>query len=258
MKILHLCLSCFYIDKFSYQENELVQQNVRDGHEVEVIASTEVLRPDGRLEHIAAGRYLGADGAMVERLPYRQLGPQSLMAKLRMHPGVYARIEAFQPDAILFHGACGWEILSAARYVRANPNVRLYIDSHEDFVNSARSWVSKWLLHYAYYRPILRSSLDAVAKVLPVSISCLEFLRDFYGVPEAQLEFYPLGGAVPGDEEYADRRSRTRADLGVAHGEVLIVQSGKIDRTKKLVEALEAFSAVPDPALRFVDRKSVV
>lgn len=252
MRILHLCLSNFYVDGFSYQENELVQQHVRDGHEVEVIASTEVIRPDGKLEHVAASRYLGTDGAMVERLPYRQLGPRPLMAKLRMHPGVYARIDAFRPDAILFHCACGWEIRTAARYVRANPNVRLYIDSHEDFVNSARSWVSKWLLHYAYYRPILRSSLDAVAKVLPVSISCLEFLRDFYGVPEAKLEFYPLGGAVPDDEEYADRRSRTRAELGVTNGEVLIVQSGKIDRTKKLVEALEAFSAVPDPVLRFV------
>lgn len=252
MRILHLCLSNFYVDGFSYQENELVQQHVQDGHEVEVIASTEIIRPDGTLGHVTPQRYLGTDGAMVERLPYRRLAPRALMAKLRMHPDVYRRIAAFRPDAILFHCACGWEIRTAARYVRDNPHVKLYIDSHEDFVNSARSWASKWLLHYAYYRPILLSSLDAVRKVLPVSISCLEFLRDFYGVPPEQLEFFPLGGVVPEDDAYFEARGRVRAELGFTDTDIMVVQSGKIDATKKLVEALEAFADVPDSRLRFV------
>lgn len=252
MRILHLCLSNFYVDGFAYQENELVQQNVKDGHVVEVIASTEVIRTDGSLAHVPTGRYLGTDGAMVERVAYRKLAPHRMMAKLRMHPGIYQRIAAFQPDVILFHCACGWEIRTAARYVRAHPHVRLYIDSHEDFVNSARGWASKWLLHYSYYRPILRSALDVVAKILPVSISCMEFIRDFYGVPQDRLEFFPLGGAVPDDGEYGAMRTDARRALGLADGDVLIVQSGKIDATKKLVEALEAFSKVEDAALHFV------
>jgi 1,2-diacylglycerol 3-alpha-glucosyltransferase len=252
MRILHLCLSNFYVDGFSYQENELVQQNVKDGHVVEVIASTEVVRTDGSLAHVPTGRYLGTDGAMVERVEYRRLAPHRVMAKLRMHPGIYSRIEAFKPDVILFHCACGWEIRTAARYVRAHPHVRLYIDSHEDFVNSARGWVSKWLLHYGFYRPILRSALDVVSKILPVSISCMEFIRDFYGVPQHQLEYFPLGGTVPDDREYDTARQKMRQTLGLADGDVLIVQSGKIDATKKLVEAVEAFAQVKDPALRFV------
>ncbi len=252
MRILHLCLSNFYVDGFSYQENELVQQNVKDGHVVEVIASTEVVRTDGSLAHVPTGRYLGTDGAMVERVEYRRLAPHRVMAKLRMHPGIYSRIEAFKPDVILFHCACGWEIRTAARYVRAHPHVRLYIDSHEDFVNSARGWVSKWLLHYGFYRPILRSALDVVSKILPVSISSMEFIRDFYGVPQHKLEYFPLGGFVPDDREYDTARQEMRQTLGLADGDVLIVQSGKIDATKKLVEAVEAFAQVKDPALRFM------
>ena len=252
MRILHLCLSNFYVDGFAYQENELVQQNVKDGHVVEVIASTEIIRTDGSLAHVPTGRYLGTDGAMVERVAYRRLAPRWVMAKLRMHPRIYQRIEAFQPDVILFHCACGWEIRTAARYVRAHPHVRLYIDSHEDFVNSARGWVSKWILHYGYYRPVLRSALDVVSKILPVSISCMDFIRDFYGVPQDRLEFFPLGGAVPDDGEYYTARQEMRQSLGIADGDVLIVQSGKIDATKKLVEALEAFTKVDDPTLRFV------
>lgn len=252
MKILHLCLSCFYVDSFSYQENELVRQCVSDGHEVEVIASTETFLDNGQLGYTLPGRYEGTDGAFVERLEYLAIFPHMLARKLRIHPGLYAKIDRFAPDVILFHGACGWEIRTAARYVRAHPHVRLYIDSHEDFVNSARGWASKWLLHYSYYRPILRSALDVAAKILPVSISCMEFIRDFYGVPQDRLEFFPLGGAVPDDGEYDTMRTNARRALGLADGDVLIVQSGKIDATKKLVEALEAFSKVDDAALHFV------
>lgn len=252
MRILHLCLSNFYVDGFSYQENELVRQHVHDGHVVEVIASTEVIGSNGALSHQPSGRYLGTDGAMVERIPYRQFAPRAIMAKLRIHPGVWARIEAFKPDVMLFHCACGWEIRTAARYVRANPHVKLYVDSHEDFYNSARGWISKWLLHYWYYRPILISNLDVIAKVLPVAMSCFDFLRDFYRVPEHKLEFFPLGGVVLDDDEYFSARFEMRAKLSIGPDDVLIVQSGKIDSTKKLVEALEAFGDVDDPSMRFV------
>ena len=252
MRILHLCLSNFYVDGFAYQENELVQQNVRDGHEVEVIASTEVIAPGGHLQYVEPRRYLGADGAMVERVRYRRFGPRKIMAKLRMHPEIGKKIAAFAPDVILFHCACGWELNTAGSYVRDNPNVTLYVDSHEDFINSARNFISKWLLHWSYYRPILCRNLRYIEKVLPISVSCMEFMRDFYGVPASQLEFYPLGGFVLDDADYDEQRRKGRELLEIANDEILIVQSGKIDATKKLVEALEAFANVHDPALRFV------
>ena len=251
MRILHLCLSNFYVDGFAYQENELVQQNVRDGHDVEVIASTEVIGADGKLSFTEPGRYMGTDGAFVERLPYRQFAPVKIMSKLRMHSGVKDRIAAFAPDVILFHCACGWELNAVGRYVRKNPHVKFYVDSHEDFVNSARSFASKWLLHWAYYRPILLRNLRYVTKVLPVSISVIDFLRDFYGVPQEMLELYPLGGFVPDDEEYIRMRQRGRAMLDLQPDHVLVVQSGKLDSSKKLIEALDAFRSVPDPAMEF-------
>ncbi len=86
----------------------------------------------------------------------------------------------------------------------------------------------------------------------PVALSALEFMRDFYGVPAEKLELYPLGGFVPDNSEYAALRKRGRAELGVSSDQILIVQSGKIDATKKLIEALEAFTAIADPALCFM------
>ena len=79
----------------------------------------------------------------------------------------------------------------------------------------------------------------------------MDFLRDFYGVPQEILELYPLGGFVPDDEEYFRMRQRGRAMLDLKPDDVLVVQSGKLDSSKKLIEALDAFRSVPDPAMQF-------
>lgn len=252
MKIAHLCLSCFYIDGYSYQENELVRQHVKDGHDVVVIASTEVYDQNRTLNYTQPGEYMGTDGARVIRLPYRRALPRAVMKKLRMHPGVDALLEREAPDVILFHGLCGWELLALKRYKARHPNARIFADSHEDFNNSARSFVSRQVLHRSYYKPILRCAQDSLEKVLCISMETIGFVRDFYGVPETKIEFFPLGGQILDDGEYAALRAAGRTKHGVAANQVLFVQSGKIDRAKKLIETLQAFAKTPDQRFRFL------
>lgn len=252
MKIVHLCLSCFYIDGYAYQENELVRQHVLDGHDVVVIASTETYGSDRKLSYLEPGEYIGTDGAKVIRLPYRKWLPHVLMSKLRMHPGVYRLLTREKPDVILFHGLCGWELATVARYKKNNPAVKFYADSHEDFNNSARSFFSKYFLHGLFYRPILKSSLVEVEKVLCISRETIDFVRDFYGVPSKKIEFFPLGGIIFDDVEYQSRRLSTRRLYGIAGHEILFVQSGKMDRTKKVLDAVKSFSINKDARLHFI------
>lgn len=252
MKIAHLCLSCFYVDGFSYQENELVRQHVEDGHDVVVIASTEVFDQHRVPGYREPGEYMGTDGARVIRLPYRRWLPHAMMKKLRMHPGVDALLEKEAPDVILFHGLCGWEMLALKRYKARHPRARIFADSHEDFNNSARSFISKYLLHWSYYRPIVHRVQDVLEKVLCISTETMDFVRDFYGVPAHRVEFYPLGGRVLEDVEYAALRARGRTLHGIGPEHILFVQSGKIDRVKKLTETLKAFAQVRDERFRLV------
>lgn len=252
MKIAHLCLSCFYVDGFSYQENELVRQHVDDGHDVVVIASTESFGPDGKLAYVTPGEYIGLDKARVIRLPYRRWVPKNLAPKLRLHPDVYRILEAERPDVILFHGLCGWELLAAQRYKTSHPQTRFFADSHEDFNNSARSFSSKYLLHWGYYRTILHLALPSIESVLCVSDETIAFVRDFYRVPADKIEFFPLGGVVLADSEYAETRRAIRSIYGIADDHVLIVQSGKMDAQKKLLASLQAFVKNPSPLLRFL------
>lgn len=249
MKILHICLSCFYIDNALYQENELVRQHVQMGHEVKVLASTETMSDVGALTYTRPAQYDGTDGAPVERLAYSRWLPEPLMRKLRAHPGVYQRVANFRPDVIIFHGACGWEIRTAARYARNNPGVRLFVDSHEDHNNSARTLGSR-MLHRMFYRPLLRSALPDVAPILCISLDTIKFVQDLYGIPREQLEFFPLGGSPLCDDRYALERAKWRSKLALTDQQVAFLQTGKFDRRKRLLDSVQAFHKNGEPDFR--------
>jgi 1,2-diacylglycerol 3-alpha-glucosyltransferase len=252
LKIVHVCLSCFYIDGFGYQENELVQQHVKAGHKVTVIASTETYNIDRCLTYVQPSIYMGGDGAQVIRLRYRKLLPVAIMKKLRMHPGVRDLLNQIRPDAILFHGLCGWELHAVAQYKHENPNVRLYVDSHEDHNNSARTFVSKNVLHRMYYAWIIRRCIPDIDKILCISLDTIEFVKETYGLPELMLEFYPLGGIVFDDNEYQQRHDRGRRVIEIEETSVMLLQTGKMGRRKKILESLDAFTKTKGTNLCFV------
>ncbi len=252
MKIVHLCLSCFYIDGYAYQENQLIAEHVRAGHDVHVIASTESYDKNARLTYVSSGAYQGTDGAKVIRLPYRLNVFPRLARKIRAYVGLEVLLRELQPEIIMFHGLASWDFLNVAAYVRKNPSVKLFADSHEDWNNSARTMFSKWFLHYGFYRPILRRCLPYIKKVLCISLETIEFVRDFYGVPETQIEFFPLGGFLWDDDAYQATREKTRAAEGWASKHRIFLQSGKIDRAKRLIETLHAFTKIDGSNLRLV------
>lgn len=252
MKILHVCLSCFYIDEHSYQENILVRKHIDQGHNVKVLASIENFNEDKKISYSPPGTYMGTDGAEVTRLAYANWLPFPIMKKLRIHNGVYDLINEFKPDVIIFHGMCGWELLTVTKYAMENPHVILKVDSHEDLVNSGRNFVSKNFLHRLYYKPIAKYASKNLDEILCVSISVIEFLRDFYELPQSKLKFYPLGGDIPSSNEYNSIRSEVRGFHSVSEKEILFVQTGKLTTRKKLEKTLKAFIQVKNESFKLI------
>ncbi|WP_343047179.1 glycosyltransferase family 4 protein [Pseudomonas akapageensis] len=228
-----------------------MREHVSAGHDVLVVASTETYVDNLSLGYVAAGEYMGSDGAKVIRLPYAGPFPFFIKKKLRVHPGVAEILQHFSPDVIVFHGLCGWELRTVARYKRDNPRVRLYVDSHEDANNSAVGKLSK-VLHRYYYRPIIRRALPLIDKVLCISLETIDFCRRQYGIPQKDMEFFPLGGYIADDATYQANRSQTRGELQLEEGQTVFLQSGKFDSKKKLVESLTAFSATRSQSMRFL------
>lgn len=244
MKILHLMLSNYYIDNVTYQENLLTRQNLMDGHTVKIVASTETFVSPNRLGYVKPSIYFNEDGIEVTRIPYRKFLPLKVMAKIRSYSGLYSIIEEYQPDVILHHGVPSYELLTLGKYKKRNPHIKLYLDSHEDFHNSARNFISKEILHRRFYGPIVRRVLKYIDKILCVNIEAFDFLSSLYGIPLEKMELYPLGGILFSEKERLEKRNSIRNSFGITEDEILMVHSGKMKKRKRTEELLRAFEQV--------------
>ena len=241
MKILHCCLSCFYIDGYAYQENILPRINAEDGHNVLIIASTETFT-DGKLTYLRPHAYKTEYCIHIVRLPYARWLPRYIGTKLRIFHGFKKRLNEFAPDVILFHGSCGHAITTVAKYRECHPNCKLYVDSHEAFYNSARNIMSKLLLHTLFYRVWFQKALTNIDKVLYIGLGERQYMELFMHTPADKLEFYPLGGVIMPDVEKQKNRHTIRKQIGIDNDTTLFVHSGKMDALKKTIQMMKAFT----------------
>lgn len=242
MKILHLMLSNFYIDNAGYQENILPAINKKDGHNVEIIASTEIFTKNIGLGLTHPSIYVNTDGIKITRLPYVKILNNFISKKVRAYPKLYNKIEEFAPDIILFHGAAAWSLNTVAKYKKNNPHVKLYVDSHEDKNNSARNGLSRILLYDCFYSPILRKNMKYIDKLFYITKETLYFIKEVYHLNDEKLHFLPLGGIIPGEEKRSHVRETLRKEYGLSETDILCIHSGKIDRFKRTFEIVEGFS----------------
>lgn len=252
MRILHLMLSCFYIDDANYQENVIPRQNKKDGHEVLIIASTEVFIKNNILGLTFPRSYVNEDEIPIIRLPYNHFCNKFISKKIRSYPNLYKSISDFAPDIILFHGTAAYALVTVTKFKRNNPHVRFYVDSHEDYHNSATTYLSKQILHKIFYRHIIQKCLPYIDKILYITYETSIFLKDAYGIPDNCLRFFPLGGILPETEKRETVRKKIRSELELKEDHILLIHSGKLDAKKRTAEIVNAFRQVPDQNLRLV------
>lgn len=242
MRVLHCCLAAFYIDEYGYQENILPRMHREQGHDVAIVASTETYVDKTTLGYVAPRAYRTEDGIPIERLSYVQWIPHRLATKLRLYRGLYRAVADFRPDVIFLHDCQFLGIHQVARYAKAYPDVRIYVDGHTDEMNSARTWLSKNVLHRVVYRYCAQLIAPYVRKfygVLPIRV---EFFKRMYGTPADKTELLVLG-AEDGKIDWAtadDRRRSLRARFGFSDGTFVLVTGGKIDRRKRIDALMHA------------------
>lgn len=244
MNILHICLGNFYIDNFSYQENMLPRQNKVDGHRVKIIASQSTYLDNNRYSEIKTENkksYINEYDIPVVRLNYKRYLPSKLMRRVRHYDGLYFEIMEFNPNIIFVHNFQSISMFDVIKYKKRNKDVKIYVDSHADFYTSGKNWVSRKILHGLFYKYIIKKSCKYIEKIFYISPTCGKFLVDIYKIKDNNIEFYPLGGNIIPKEKIESDFQRVREKLNINKNDIVIVQAGKIDYKKKLIETLEIF-----------------
>ena len=252
MKIVHLCLSCFYIDNYSYQENMLPKYHVKMGHEVTVIASSFSFDEKGKGCYLTVPSVrMDNNGYKVIRLAYKK--PLKVNRILRRYENFYDTLVAEKPDLIFAHGVNMGDNLLLIKYLKSNPHVKLYGDHHGDYINSATTFLSKNVLHKIIWRYYVKKLEPFLIKCFGVTPMRCRFLKEMYHLNPDIVEFLPMGvddEAIPNNR--LEVRKDIRNELGVPADAFLIITGGKIDMRKNTHVLLEAINRINNPNLHLV------
>jgi glycosyltransferase involved in cell wall biosynthesis len=251
MKILHVCLASHYTMGMTYQDNQLSDQNAADGHEVVVIS--DCYRFTGHiLEEVEEEDVFVSSGVRLIRMKYDLILNKFISTKVRKVTALKSFLYNFRPDIILFHGVAGWEMLTVSDYKRKHPEVKLYIDSHEDFHNSGTFWLSLFFQYRIFNKLIVNRVRKNVDKFLYLSYESKVFCQEVYDLLDDEMEFYPLGGNIVEPDVKVKFKDEVKIALGLEKDDVLVVHSGKFAKEKKTQELLESFISISNEKLKLI------
>lgn len=251
MKIAHICLTGEYTEGMNYQDNILTQINSLDGHKVIIVTNLKKY-VQGELIDVKEEEKVLNSHLKLYRIKYDKILTKFISEKIRKAKKLKQILETFKPDVILFHGTCGYELLTVTEYKKHNPNIKLYVDSHGDFNNSARTFLSKNILHRLFYKKIINKCIKNIDKIFYISEETKYFLENFYKIESKKLEFYPLGGFIREGKEKLNVRKKLRESLKISEEDIILIHSGKLDRLKRTREILEAFISIKNEKLHLL------
>lgn len=242
-KICHVVLCNPFNDGWSYQENLLSKYHKRLGYLVTIITTPYITdtKTNG-YKYFRTGEYVNEEGIKIVRLPIIVSQKCQVMKVLRCYKGTYNTLVNEKPDIIFVHGGQFWDIREIIKYKKKNPLIKVFVDNHADYVNSARTWASYHIMHRIIWKRGIRKSIAYTEKFYGVAPARVDFLIKMYDVPKEKTSLLVMGA----DDDLVEKsRAKESIELNrkkynILPDDFLIVSGGKIDRDKKnIINLLE-------------------
>ena len=235
MKIVHVCFSSPWNEKYAYQENLLPHYHRLMGHDVTIIAPVFSKIGDYYGNRLPEGESFLSDGSKVIRLAPR-VDNRRYLSHIPSIKGLKRTLISERPDLLFLHDVCCPNYRCVPAIKKMFPQMKIVVDNHGDYVNSLHSPITRFL-HKTIYRHFL------VAKLLPyvdcfygVTPSRCTFLHEVYGIPYDKIKLLIMG--ADDEKMMLDQRDRLRKEVrdryGIKEDDFLIVTGGKIDKLKNI------------------------
>lgn len=259
MKIIHICLAGLFMDGWGYQDNMIAKYHVSFGYDVTVITNQWVYDHEGNYIKTDKTEEVDRWGVKIVRIPIKHDKPYTY--KLKRYIGLYDNINKIQPDIIFLHSSQIMDVDDIIRYKKEHPEVKLYVDNHCDYSNSATNWLSKYILHGIVWKHSAQKLDPYVEKFYGVLPARVDFMTERYKIPKNRVELLVMGM----DDEKAEAadnpqiKEQTRKKLGYAADDFVVITGGKIDHAKRQTLLLiEAVHKIQNPKLKLLVFGSVV
>ena len=251
MKIVHICLACFYVEGMGYQENILPQYHAMMGHEVSVLTSDYAFNSKYEKIEKTEKEYVNDYDVHVEIL---ERSEDRIGSKLRKYVGVFDALEKRQPDVIFVHGGQFLSLKDVVLYCKKYPAVRLYIDQHGDYYNTPVDTLKRKILQTVVFGHWMRKAAKYARKFWGVTPWRCEYLKDVYKLPENKIGLLVMGG----DDRYihfdrmTELRNEVRQRLNITTDDFVLITGGKIDKPKNIHLLLRAVDELNLPDMKLI------
>lgn len=253
MKIAHVCLSCFYIEGWGYQENLLTRMHKHAGYDVVIMARAQEKRGD-QLTYVEKD-YINEDGIPVRVLRLKGTGLiKKMSARLCAYSNVYEELNDVTPDVIFVHGGQSVSLKDVLKYCKKHKETVLYIDQHADYYNSPiTSLKSRLNAKFLLGRSLCKSA-KYVKRYWGTTPWRCQYLNDVYGLPKEKIGLLVMGG---NDEKIRfDKREELRREicreLNIDEDDFVIVTGGKIDKTKNIHLLMRAVAELGERKIKLI------
>lgn len=209
-----------------------------------IVASEWIYDTEGKLVRCEHSNYINENGLKQIRL--RSKFGTNVHSKFSLYHGLTRVLNQEQPDLLFVHGCQFLDIKDVVDYVKEHCNVRIYVDNHADFSNSASNWLSKNVLHKIVWRHCAKSIEPYTTRFYGVLPARVDFLADMYGLPRDKIELLVMGAddELVATAKSAEARKSIRKKYGISNDDFLIMTGGKVDKNKPqtllLMEAMQA------------------
>ena len=248
MKILMIC--DFFQENQQYQENLLVKYYLKLGHEVTIVTSTITSVFDyysGNYNKNIKPHEYCVNGFTIIRQPYLI----NILNKLRKLRGLKKIINKIKPDFIYVHVA-PLNLFPAISFKNKNSNCKVVFDSHSDYSNSAKNWLSMNILHKIIYKSVLKINYKKLDKIFYITPGGAEFLNQVYRIPKTYLSLLPLGVDSDYVEEIKSKKHQMRKKLGIDEGDFVVFAGGKLNREKKIELVINSFLKIKEETCHLI------
>ncbi len=254
MRILNICVNAdSYTDGLSYQDNLLPHYQKELGYEVFLLAPEYEIGESGQCQKSSRKEYVDENGIHIKRLSI--IGNHEQTYRFKRFYEFYQNINTVNPDIIFCHSIQFLDYDLVIKYKRKHNSVKLYVDSHADFGNSAKNWISKNILHKVLWNCLAKRSIPYVEKFFGVTPARVEFLQEMYGIPESKTELLVMGAddMIVANTRSFTVRKKIRNDLYLSDEITMILAGGKIDDNKpEILELMRGFSNLSEKQYKLV------
>ena len=249
MRILIVTTGNEFTPSMLYKENYVIKAAQDHGDEIFVFAN-QYTYVKGKTELAVAQEKV--EGYTLKRFKYRSYGNKMLTSRVRRIDGLENEIVRLKPDLIFFNCGQVYNIKNLKLIKQALPDVKIVIDFSTKYLNSARNWFSKNILHRLIYRSWLQEALPYVDKIFYISQESKVFAQEMYKIPDEIMEHNNLPGETIPVETKMAYKHEVFAKMGMTKDTIMFMYSGKIYPEKKVDHLVRAFVRTEVPNFRLI------